>query len=251
MERTERRPLVAANWKMNGSQALCDKFAQALSAPTDLDVAIFPSALHLHYLRQRLPRETVHLGVQNVHFESHGAFTGEISAEMAAETGATMALVGHSERRTVFGETDVDVASKFSAAVRVGLAPILCVGEQIAERRRGQEYAVVERQIASVIDCGAADGLRQACIAYEPVWAIGTGESATAEQAQDMHEFIRSRLRELKAEIADSMRILYGGSVKPDNAQELSACSDIDGFLVGGASLDIESFNRICLAAAT
>ena len=251
MEQPERRPLVAANWKMNGSRALCDEFAHNLTSPSNIDVAIFPSALHLHYLHQVLPHEVVQLGVQNVHFESHGAFTGEISAQMARETGATMTLVGHSERRTVFGETDGDVASKFSAALRVGLVPILCVGEQIAERRRGQEYDVVERQIASVIDCEAADGLIQACIAYEPVWAIGTGESATAEQAQDMHEFIRSRLRELKTEIADSMRILYGGSVKPDNAQELSGCSDIDGFLVGGASLDIDSFNRICLAAAT
>ena len=235
-----RRPMVAGNWKMHGSLQLIDRFAAALLGNAAVETLLLPPALYLAAMRER--GLDAKLGVQNVHAEQAGAHTGEIAAEMAAELGASHALVGHSERRRDCLETNAAVAAKFHAARRAALAPILCVGETLDERRAGEENDVVRAQLEAVFEAGAptADDV----IAYEPVWAIGTGETATPAQAQAMHGFIRDVLGGTPA------RIIYGGSVHPGNAAALFAEQDVDGGLVGGASLDPAQFNSIIEAAA-
>jgi len=253
-----RTPLIAGNWKMHGDSAFVSEYAAALAGqalPAGVEMLLLPPAPYLPLLAQALGQQSqkvaVALGVQNVHAEEQGAFTGELAAEMAADLGARWTLVGHSERRALCGETDAVVAAKLLAARRAGLAPILCVGETLAERDAGSAAAVVDRQIESVAEAAGTALLSLAVVAYEPVWAIGTGRTATPEQAQDMHGALRRRLEALcGAEAAARMRIVYGGSVKPDNAAALLAEPDIDGALVGGASLDAGDFAAIASGAA-
>lgn len=223
---------------MHGSRSRIEEFARSVEGREGVDVVLFPPAAYLSLAVERL--EGVQIGVQNVHFKEAGAYTGEIAAEMAEELGARYVLVGHSERRRLFCETDDVVAAKYRAAVRAGLIPILCVGETLEERRQGREGAVVLSQLDAVLNGAAA---ANAVVAYEPVWAIGTGETATPAQAQAMHATIRSALPDRNA------CILYGGSVTAENAGALFAEDDIDGGLVGGASLEPASFNAIIYAA--
>ena len=222
---------------MHGSRALIEAFA-ARAFPGAVESLVFPPAVYVAEAAQRL--SGIGVGIQDVHAEAVGAFTGEVAAEMAAELGASHALVGHSERRHLFGEDDGTVAEKYSAARRAGLVPILCVGETLEERRGGRQEAVVLSQLDAVFATASA---RNAVVAYEPVWAIGTGETATPAQAQAMHAIIREALGE------PSLRILYGGSVKPENAAALFAEEDVDGGLVGGASLSPPAFVAIAEAA--
>lgn len=244
------RPVVVAgNWKMNhgpaATRAFLDRF-RAL-APPDAEVLVFPPALSLAAAVERRPPGVL-LGVQNVHWERSGAYTGELSVEMAREAGATHALAGHSERRQLFGETDDQVARKARAIREGGLVPVVCVGETLEERRAGRLEEVLVRQVEAVLDTleGSTGPL---LLAYEPVWAIGTGETATPDDASGAHALLRARLERRMGEGGRGVPILYGGSVKPDNAGELMRAPEVDGVLVGGASLDPESFAAIARAA--
>ena len=245
-----RRALVAANWKMNASVAAIGAFARGWQAPSaDVDVVFCPPLGYLTRLVAAL-KGPVQFGVQDIGSEAQGAFTGEHSAEMAADLGATFCLVGHSERRAMHGEDDAMVASKFRAARRAGLTPVLCVGETLAERRAGRAEETVVQQLDAVLDDSGAKAFAEAVVAYEPVWAIGTGMTASPEQAAEMHGTIRQRIAKEDAGVAAATRIVYGGSVKAANAAALFALDDIDGGLVGGASLDPREFAAICAAAA-
>lgn len=246
-----RKPLIAGNWKMHGSSAFVAEYAAGLTAPAGgVELLLLPPAPYLRELKRALDGVGMAFGVQNVHEQPEGAYTGELSAQMARDLGAAWTLVGHSERRALCGETDAVVAAKVVAARDAGLAPLLCVGETLAERDAGSAEAVVQRQIRAVADHVGAEALGGLTIAYEPVWAIGTGRTATPEQAQEMHAFVRQCLGALCGrDIAAGLRILYGGSVKPGNAAALLAQTDIDGALVGGASLDPAGFVAIAAAA--
>ncbi len=249
-----RRPLVAGNWKMNGLRAsinaLMDGVITGSSGLGSTDIAVCPPFVYLAQVHSQLATSQVALGAQNVSHESPGAFTGEISADMLKDQGCAYVVVGHSERRSLYGESDDLVARKYAVVQKAGMIPILCVGELLEERESNQTEAVVARQLDAVVNmCGIAS-FAHAVIAYEPVWAIGTGRTATPQQAQDVHAFIRTRLRDLDAKIADGVRILYGGSVKASNAAEIFAKPDVDGGLIGGASLKAEEFLAICKAAA-
>lgn len=240
---------------MHGSRTEIQSFAQALDPEYDAtaDVVIFPPSLYIQALVSELANSSnnsVDVGIQDVGIASSGAHTGEIAAAMVADAGGKWAIVGHSERRLDQHETDDLVATKAAAALQGGLRPIICVGETLAERQAGHEIAVVERQLDAVLDRIDCGDLINAAIGYEPVWAIGTGETATPDQAQVMHSFIRARLASQNVEAAQQIRIVYGGSVKPENALELFSEMDIDGGLVGGASLDAQSFSNIAKAAA-
>jgi triosephosphate isomerase len=244
--------LVAGNWKMHMGPANTRAFFAAVrldEVPSAHELLIFPPALSLEAAFSARPAR-VQIGVQNVHWEDEGAFTGEVSAAMAREAGAAFALIGHSERRHVFGETDEQVARKTEAVVRNGLTPVVCVGETLAERRAGRVEAVILRQLDAVLPALAK--ARRAVVAYEPVWAIGTGENATPADASAAHVTLRARLREGLGDAAGSeVAILYGGSVKPANAGELLAADEVQGVLIGGASLDPGSFAAIASAAPT
>ncbi|MXY53767.1 MAG: triose-phosphate isomerase [Gammaproteobacteria bacterium] len=245
-----RRALVAANWKMNASVAAIDAFVRTWQRPSsDVEVVFCPPFGYVDRLVAAFAGE-VHLGVQDVGVEAKGAFTGEHSAEMAADLGAAYCIVGHSERRALHGEDDAVVAGKFRAALRAGLTPVLCVGETLAERRAGDAKETVLRQLDAVLNDSGAAPFADAAVAYEPVWAIGTGVTASPEQAAEMHGTIRQRLAAEDADAAAAVRIVYGGSVKAANAATLFAQVDIDGGLVGGASLDPNEFAAICAAAA-
>lgn len=244
--------VIAGNWKMHLGPSDATDFMKSVdtaSVPTVHELIVFPPAVSLHVVSSSAARDPrLQVGVQNIHWEDSGAFTGEISAPMAADAGATFALVGHSERRHVFGESDGDTRLKVKAAVRAGLVPVLCVGETLQERQSGRLEEVILRQLDATLD-----ELRVAerfLIAYEPVWAIGTGETATPADASDAHAVLRARLEDaLGVAGSATVPILYGGSVKPGNAAELMSAADVDGVLVGGASLDPASFREI--AAAT
>ena len=241
------RRIVIANWKMNGSATLCERFAEDFVVPEHVEVWFAPPAIHFHHLASTLAgaNANVKVGVQNVFYAEHGAFTGEISAAMVKSEGGFFALVGHSERRTMFGDEDEVVADKANACLVAQLMPVICVGETLEEREQGMTEAVVSRQLLAVSN---VHGFRQkVVIAYEPVWAIGTGVSASPEQAQAVHAYIRNWLVEEKASEQGEFPVLYGGSVKPSNAKSLIQQPDIDGFLVGGASLDVDDFGRICM----
>ncbi len=244
--------VIAGNWKMHRGPQETEAFFAEFDAPaSDDELIVFPASVSL-VAAARCPRRSprVALGVQNIHWEESGAFTGEVSASMAVEAGATFALVGHSERRHVFGETDDDVARKTAAALRHGLVPVVCVGETLEERRAGQVDAVILRQLDAALEPLARTPGRF-LLAYEPVWAIGTGETATPADASSAHATLSRRLVErLGAERAAGVAILYGGSVKPANAAELLSAPQVDGVLVGGASLDPRSFAAIAAAAA-
>ena len=242
----KRRPLLVANWKAHGSKDFVDDYCARLELPTNADVVICPPWAYLARVAAALSHRGVHFGVQSTGIEPEGAFTGEHAAEMARDLGAEFAIVGHSERRRLFGEADaVVVARKFQAAQRASLTPILCVGEAHEARLRGEAEAVVRAQLEVVEALCGWSALDGAVIAYEPVWAIGTGQTATPEQAQEMHQLIRSCL----PVAASAVRVLYGGSVNPDNAAEILAQDDVDGALVGGASLDAGAFSAICFGA--
>lgn len=248
-----RRPIVAGNWKMHGSRAentaLIDALLASWPARVEVQALVCPPFVYLGEIARQLREGGIAVGAQDVCAEPQGAFTGEISAAMLRDVGCSHVIVGHSERRALYGDTDSLVARKFAAAQRFQLVPILCVGEHLAERDAGATHAVVARQLDAVLDVTGVAALAMAVIAYEPVWAIGTGRTATPEQAQDVHTFIRRRVAVRDAKIADSVRILYGGSVKASNARELFAMPDVDGGLVGGASLKADEFVDICAAA--
>ena len=218
-------------------------------AGLESEVAICAPFPYLYQVRQLLGGSVVLWGAQTVSEHDSGAFTGEVSASMLVEFGCRYVLVGHSERRNVFGESDVVVAAKFEAAKRHGLSPVLCLGETLLERERGETESVIFRQLDAVLDRVGVSMLVGVVLAYEPVWAIGTGVTASPAQAQEVHAAIRARLRSFDVELAESMRIVYGGSVKPGNAVELFAQPDIDGGLIGGAALDLGDFLAICRAA--
>lgn len=247
-----RQRLVAGNWKLNGSRelvrSLVGSLVSAVDESVEADVAVCPPFVYLDSAAGLLEGSRVRLGAQDVCAEDSGAYTGEVSAQMLAEVGCHYAIVGHSERRSLYGEDDALVARKFVAAAGAGLVPILCVGETLEEREQGVIEAVIAHQLDAVIAAAGADAVAEAVVAYEPVWAIGTGRTANPDQAQAVHAFIRGRLRE-STPVADSCCMLYGGSVKPDNAAELFAMPDIDGGLIGGASLDASAFLAICQAA--
>ena len=249
-----RQALIAANWKMHGTLGAVSGFVRDLDLPAyaAADVVVCPPAVYLETFAKAIEAQglAVGVGIQDVGISPSGAHTGEIAAEMVNDVGGAWAIVGHSERRIDQQETDDLVATKAAAALRGGLCPIICVGETLVERQAGKEIAVVERQLEAVLDRIEGDALLRCAIGYEPVWAIGTGETATPDQAQVMHAFIRSKLAEADAEAARKMRVIYGGSVKPDNALELFSELDIDGGLVGGASLEAQSFSQIVAAAS-
>ncbi|WP_457676779.1 triose-phosphate isomerase [Thiolapillus sp.] len=248
-----RQPLVAGNWKMNGSLASVRELLAGLKAGIGdvkvAEVAVCPPAVFIPEVQAQLEGTPIAWGGQDLSVHESGAYTGEIAGPMLTDFGCKYVIIGHSERRTYHGETDQLVAEKFTAARKAGLVPLFCIGETQEERESGVTEEVVARQIDAVIDHCGVDMLGEGVIAYEPVWAIGTGLTATPEQAQEVHAFIRQRIAQSSASVAEGLRILYGGSMKPDNAAELLAKPDIDGGLIGGASLKAEDFLGICTAA--
>lgn len=249
-----RKKMVAGNWKMHGSRssvhALLESIKQAEKPlSSNIDIVVFPSFVYLQEVEKSLVDTLISWGAQNLYLGKQGAFTGEISGAMLVDYGCHYVLIGHSERRMVFNENLALVSAKFKTALEFGLQPILCVGETLEQREKNQTEAILKEQLTSVIESAGIDSFRSAVIAYEPVWAIGTGLTATPDQAQAAHAFIRREIAAYQADIANSLRILYGGSVKADNAKGLFTKPDIDGGLVGGASLDAKSFIAICEAA--
>ncbi len=248
-----RRSLVVGNWKMNGSReksrALLADILSGLVQFAKADVGVCPPSVYLPDAAELLKNSSVLLGSQNVADQDEGAFTGEISALMLNEFGCSLAIVGHSERRMLYGESSALVAARYAKAIQHGLIPILCIGETLAERESDRTFDVIGEQLDAVLSTAGVASLAKAVIAYEPVWAIGTGMTASTEQAQEVHAWIRERIAKLDASVAEKLQILYGGSVKPDNASALFSMPDIDGGLIGGASLDANSFLKICLAA--
>jgi triosephosphate isomerase len=249
-----RRQLVAGNWKMHGSRAsnhaLLAELEMSLKPEWPIDIAVFPPYVYLTDAVRMLEGGRIAVGAQDVCAESAGAFTGQVCATMLKDVGCTYAIVGHSERRRWYHEDDALVARKFAAAQHAGLTPVLCVGESLEEREANHTERVIARQIDAVIAMHGIGGFARAILAYEPVWAIGTGRTASPEQAQAVHAFLRGRIEAQDAKIGGQLRILYGGSVKAGNAAELFAMPDVDGGLVGGASLSADEFQRICAAAA-
>lgn len=250
-----RRPIVAANWKMNGTTTEARRLAGAvrerLTANAAAEVVLCPTFPALPAVAEALAGSSILLGAQNLHWEEAGAFTGEVSASMLVDAGCAYVIVGHSERRTLFGETDLDVGRKTRTALAAGLRPIVCVGETLEEREAERTEQVLTRQLGEGLG-EIGEGLREVVLAYEPVWAIGTGKTASTEQAQQAHAHIRSTIATLAgAAIAEAIRIQYGGSVKPSNAAELFACPDVDGGLIGGASLDSDAFDHIARAVSS
>ncbi|MEN8205909.1 MAG: triose-phosphate isomerase [Pseudomonadota bacterium] len=248
-----RQPLVAGNWKMNGSldsiTALVEGLKAGLDSVTTAEMAVCPPFVYIPTVATLIGSASISLGAQDVNDQEAGAHTGEVAPNMLSDVGCKYAIVGHSERRSIYGESDAFTASKFAAARKAGLVPILCVGELLEEREQGITEQVVSRQLDAVIDLEGVSTLADAVIAYEPVWAIGTGKTATPDQAQDVHAFIRGKLAALDSGVADKVRILYGGSMNAGNAAELLAMADIDGGLIGGASLKPADFLAIGAAA--
>jgi triosephosphate isomerase (TIM) len=247
---SDRKPMIAGNWKMHktGTQAVeaARQLKMLVESASDVEVMIAPTFTALYQVAQTLQGSVVALGAQNLHWEPQGAFTGEISAQMLVDAGCSHVIIGHSERRQFFGETDASVNRKIRAAVTEGLLPVFCIGESEAQREAGKTFSILDKQVRDGLNNFAFDDLKDLIVAYEPVWAIGTGKTATREQAQEAHEFIRSLLDTLFGKpFAESARILYGGSVKPDNVRALMEMPDVDGALVGGASLDPETFSKL------
>ncbi len=246
------KQLIAGNWKMHTTLKEALELAEGTAAAADAqekaDVAVCPPFVYLEAVAKRLAGTSVAVGAQNVFHEDKGAFTGEVSPDMLLDVGCSMVIIGHSERRHIFGETDEAVNKKVLAALRKGLVPILCVGETLEERESGSTSEVVRRQVTAGLRDVAVNDPASLVIAYEPVWAIGTGKTATPEQAQEVHALIRGILKDELA-LPEDIRILYGGSVKPENASSLLCQPDVDGALVGGASLKADSFKDIILSA--
>lgn len=248
-----RTKLVAGNWKMHGTaasnRALLQGLVAGLPGVGDVGMAVCVPFPYLAQAQAMLAATPLAWGAQNLSEHAAGAYTGEVAAAMLGDFGCRYVLVGHSERRALYGESDAVVASKFVAAQAAGLVPILCVGETLAQRDAGETLAMVGAQLDAVLQLAGVAAMRAAVVAYEPVWAIGTGRTATPEQAQEVHAAIRARVARDDAEVAAKLQLLYGGSVKPDNAAALFAMADIDGGLVGGASLVVDDFLAICRAA--
>jgi len=244
-----RQSLIMGNWKMNGSGEEGRQLAKALAdglGAVSQEVAVCVPFVYLSDIKTVLASSPIAVGAQNVADQASGAYTGEVSAAMLADIGAKYALVGHSERRIYYGDTNESVAKRFVQAQTKNVIPVLCIGETLEEREQNKTFQVVDEQLDAVINAAGIDAFAKAVIAYEPVWAIGTGKTATDEQAQEVHQYIRQRIAARNQTIADNLQILYGGSVKPDNAKGLFAQPDIDGGLVGGASLDAKGFLQIC-----
>ncbi|WNW11795.1 triose-phosphate isomerase [Pseudomonas sp. DTU_2021_1001937_2_SI_NGA_ILE_001] len=248
-----RRPMVAGNWKMHGTRASVAELIEGLAAqvlPGNVDVAVIPSSLHIGQVVDGLQSGLIMVGAQDAAVQAEqGALTGEIAAVQLVDAGCKLVLVGHSERRLLLGESDQVLNRKFAAIQASGLTPVLCIGETLEQREAGQTLEVVGQQLDSVIKAFGIQAFVNAVVAYEPVWAIGTGLTATPEQAQDVHAAIRAQLAKEDSEVAQGVRLLYGGSVKAANAAELFSMPDIDGGLVGGASLNADEFGAICRAA--
>lgn len=249
-----RKPFVAGNWKMHGSKASILTLVTGLNAKAselgNVDVAVCPPAIYVDFTSRTLTTEAISVGAQNMAEERvQGAFTGEVSVEMLKDMGCEYVILGHSERRAIYGETDAQIAEKVKVALAAGITPILCVGETLEERESGVMEDVISTQLNAVIAAVGIAGFNNTVIAYEPVWAIGTGVTASPAQAQEVHAFIRGKLAALDAKVADKVIIQYGGSVKPGNAEELFGQPDIDGGLIGGASLNADDFIAICKAA--
>ncbi len=249
-----RTAIIGGNWKMNldlsGATQLAAQIRNQLGSNRTAEVVVFPPSPFLAPVSSKIRGSAVALGAQDIHAKESGAFTGAMSGPMARSVGCTWTLVGHSERRSLFGDTDADVAAKLTAALDCGLSPILCIGESLQEREAGRTFDVLGRQL-QVLSSFRPGALSSLVLAYEPVWAIGTGVTATPAQAQEAHAWVRDRIGSMfGAAFAHDLRIQYGGSMKPANAAELLGCPDIDGGLIGGASLDARSFYRIVMAGA-
>ncbi|MDA7978510.1 MAG: triose-phosphate isomerase [Pirellulales bacterium] len=249
-----RTPLVAGNWKMNLQRTAAQDLAAGLAEQSGsfhgVEIAVFPPFVYLDVVHTALSGSSVRLGAQNVYWESPGAFTGEIAPEMLVDVGCRYVILGHSERRHILGETDADVFAKAKAALTAGLAPVICLGETLEQRESGQTQSVIETQFDGSIAELSADQFHQVTVAYEPVWAIGTGKNASPDQAEEVHADLRKLIaNRYNAELAESTRILYGGSVKPGNAGDLLGQANVDGALVGGASLKLADFVAIIQAA--
>jgi triosephosphate isomerase (TIM) len=248
-----RRPFIAGNWKMHGTRAenaeLIERLLLGLPGHPTADIAVCPPFVYLWGAARLLKSSSIALGAQSTCAEAIGAFTGEVSAAMLKDVGCRYVIVGHSERRSLYKEDDALVARKFLATQSQGLVPILCVGETLDERERGLTTQVVSRQLGAVLELAGVRAMKEAVVAYEPVWAIGTGKNATPVQAQEVHAHIRAEVARRDAKIAGDLRVLYGGSVKAGNAREIFAMPDVDGGLIGGASLKADEFLKICTAA--
>lgn len=245
-----RHPFIAANWKMHktvhDTVVYVKEFRSLVKDVEDVEIVLAPPLTAIHAAAEAARNSNVGIAAQNVHWERQGAFTGEVSAAMVREAGAEYVIIGHSERRQLFGETDEQVNRKLQAALGAGLIPIVCIGETLAEREQGQTLDILDRQIKAGFDGISGEQVASLVIAYEPVWAIGTGRTATSAQAQEAHAHIRQRLRQwFGGPAADECHVIYGGSVKPENSRELVEQPDVDGALVGGASLDLRGFFEI------
>lgn len=248
-----RKPLVMGNWKMNGSVARNDALIAELAAGSSqlqgVEIVVCPPYLYIQQIAALLKESAMAYGAQNCAAQNEGAFTGEVAATMLGDMGCAYAIIGHSERRALFGDSNAVVAEKFTRLGEQGIRPVLCVGETLEQREAEQTLGVIEEQLSAVLAANPVDQWRDAVLAYEPVWAIGTGKTATPEQAQEVHAFIRQYLAGQDSKLAEDTRILYGGSVKANNAAELFGQDDIDGGLIGGAALVAEDFLAICAAA--
>jgi len=248
-----RQPMVAGNWKMNGShQSVSDLVSgikAGLGAVKAVEVVVCPPFIYIPTVHAAIAGSAIKLGAQNMCEQDSGAFTGEISGPMLKDNGCEYVIIGHSERRSLYGESDEITAIKYAAVLKNGLKPIFCIGETLEEREQGITEQVCARQLDAILNTAGVASLANAVIAYEPVWAIGTGKTATPEQAQDVHAFIRNKISDQDSAIAEGLRILYGGSMNPGNVVELIAKADIDGGLIGGASLKPDDFLAICTAA--
>lgn len=248
-----RKPLVAGNWKLNGSLTSITELLSGIkdlaSEVTVAELAVCPPFIYLSHVQQQLADTGISFGAQDCSDQDNGAYTGEVAASMVKEFGSKYVIVGHSERRHIYGESNEMVAVKFEQVKKNNLVPILCVGETLQDREDGHTEVVIAKQIDAVLDLLGIDGFNDTVIAYEPVWAIGTGHTATPKQAQEVHDFIRCKIDALNKDIAANLRILYGGSMKPENAKQLLQQNDIDGGLIGGASLKAQDFISIAAAA--
>jgi triosephosphate isomerase len=249
---SDRKPLIAGNWKMFKTcpEAVdtAGRLVSLVDGQTDIDVMIAPTFTALAPVFEKVKGSQVSLGAQNLYWEQEGAYTGEISAAMLVSTGCRYVIIGHSERRQFFGETDDQINKKIKSAVEADLIPVFCIGESERQREAGETFSVLDKQVQMGLEGFSPENLDKLVIAYEPVWAIGTGKTATTDQAQEVHSYLREKLAESLGEtFSAGIRILYGGSVKPDNIASLMDMPDIDGALVGGASLDADTFSRIIL----
>jgi triosephosphate isomerase len=245
-----RKPLIAGNWKMNktGVQAVeaASELKRLVEGKEDVEIMIAPTYTCLYQVSQSLKGSSISLGAQDLYWEKNGAFTGEISSEMLVDAGCSHVIIGHSERRQYFNETDETVNRKIKAALDAGLKPVFCIGETEKEREAEETFSVLDKQIRDGLKSFVSDDLADIVIAYEPVWAIGTGKTATKEQAQEAHRFVRSLIEKLFGKpLAENLRILYGGSVKPENVRSIMEMPDVDGALVGGASLNPLTFSKL------